>query len=396
MEKFISRRLENQALSYLKIFPAVLLTGARQVGKTTLAKQIAERRDSVLYDLDEYTSRMALADPADELLRHKGKLIIIDEVQRIPGLFQGLRHVIDETIYRGGDPNHFILLGSVTESLQRQSERLPGRLDQLRLHGLDLLEVGLGDDMGKLWNRGGFPKSYLADSDAASMQWRKGYIRNQLAVELAMMNIGISPDSLARLLGLLSAIQGKIANKADLATSMKISQQTVGRHIRLLEDLMLISKLPPYSPNLSSRHVKSPKYYVCDSGLMNALNNFNTSDLHGNQAGSLLGASWEGFAIESIRSVLPQNWRLYFFRTDKDVEMDCVIELEHGKIWAAEIKHRSIRMSEGNKKARKILRPERTFLVHGREEAFTFAKGVEAVPLAEMMKILLSHHAKLP
>ncbi len=395
MQDFFVRRIEGRVNAILKQYPAVMLTGARQVGKTTLAHQLASATpNAVAFDLDKLADRLALGDPAIELLRHAGKLIIIDEVQRIPELFSSLRAVFDETIRRS-EQTKFMLLGSVTHALQEQSENLVGRLTRARLHGIDLLECSPGSDMGKLWNRGGFPKSYLAESDEDSLHWRNDYIDNQFVLDVAALNSGVSPDAVARLLRMLAAIQGGLASKAELARKLRVSQPTVERHIRLLKGLMLISELPPYFANISSRLVKTSKYYICDSGLMNALNNFNVSMPDSEQTGNLRGASWEGFVIENLRSVLPRNWRLSFFRTESGDEMDLVIEKPDNAIWAAEIKTRSVRLGEGNRHAQEMLKPERTFLIHGGDASFSLTGNVDVIPLADMMILLLSLNDQL-
>ncbi len=397
METLVGRSIEKRVLSMLEKYPAVMLIGARQVGKSTLAAKIAADRASVVYDLDEDEANSALRhSPAKTLLKHEGKLVVIDEIQRIPDLYRTLRHVIDAGIARGERNGKFLLLGSVVLEKRRQTETLAGRVHRMRMHGIGMHDIGPDGNMEHLWNVGGFPKSYIADSEQASREWINTYVGLQIGRELTSMESKVSANSLIKLLRLLAADQGGLANKARIANDLKISEPTVESHLSLLDRMMLISEVPYYASNHRKRVVKSPKIYVCDSGLANALCNISTIQASSSRDSGLLGASWEGFAVENIRSVLPQDWIIHHFRTYQGNEIDIVLELPKMKTWAVEIKYRSTALTKGNRKALSMLKSERAFLVHSGSSRFDTEDGVEVIPLADFLNELLACSDELP
>ncbi len=392
MENIFKRRLEDHVLSVLNMFPGVLLTGARQVGKSTLAEKIARTRSSVIYDLSTSAARKALNNPAYQLLKHDPEdLIVLDEVQCVPGLFSELRHVMDAMRSRGQRHGKFILLGSVAAELQRQSESLVGRIARLQLHGIDALEIERQESLRRLWNRGGFPESYLAENEDSSMYWRNRYLSYKIALDLSSIENKVSAQSLSELLSLLAASQGSITVKSRLADDLDISEPTVDSHLKLLRGMMLVSELPAYSSSLRSRVVKKSKHYIRDSGLLHALNNVAVEKVSATQDPMLIGASWEGFVVENIRSVLPESWRLFHFRSKRGEELDLVIERARRKLWAVEIRSHKLDFTKGNHRAISMLKPERTYLVHQGDAHFSLAEDCQVLPLAALMRELLSH-----
>ncbi len=392
MQQYLGRRHEARIHAMLDDYPAVMLFGARQVGKTILAHQVALSYSSgAAYDLDNCDDWVALRKPTNELLRHAGKLIRIDAIQRSPSLLRKLRFVIDEMAHRGKRAR-FLLFGSDTHDLQRETDSLEGRLAQTRLHGLDLLEIGQEADLGKLWIRGGFPRSYFAESDAASVEWRLSYLDRMLNIGFFHMDSGVAPYKLGIICHYLAAMQGSMVSTSGLATTLKTPESTVTSHIRYLKDLMMISELPAYFASVPPQSVEGRKYYICDSGLLNAMNKIISPNSGGRRTAKRRSASWEGFVLESIRSVLPLGWRLSHFGTSKEANIDLIIEKPDSKLWAAEIMMSSLRLSESNMRALEMLLPERAFLIHGGSKASIIAGKVEALPLADMMKLVLLHN----
>ncbi len=385
------RRLDVSVELLLREYPAVLLTGPRQVGKSTLAKQIAVQRPSIRFDLEDLKERNWLATRPDVVLRqHTDNLIIIDEVQHIPDLFMQLRVIIDEEIDKGNSTGRFLLLGSASGDLQRQtSESLAGRIARVRLHGLDWLEVAADGDFGRLWSRGGYPRSYLATSDEASLDWRKEYLEDVMKRDVVSLGMRIDPIKLYELLALLADKQGSIAVVSDLGRDLGMDRSVVARYLSMLEELMLIRKLPAYATNVRKRVVKQPKYYICDSGLLHCLCNITPHVDERLALPRLIGASWEGFVIENLIAVMPKHWRASFYRDHGQNEVDLILEQPGGKPWAIEIKRsKNSSFSKACRRALHALQPERTFLVHGDSGRSMMGADTESLGLEEMMNEL--------
>ena len=264
----IDRRISTELAERLAEVPAVALIGPRQVGKTTLAVEIGESRPSIYLDLESDADRAKLAEPELYLAGHADKLVILDEVHRLPGLFQILRGLIDAGRRRGQRTGRFLLLGSASIDLLRQSgESLAGRISYLEMRPLDGLEVG-DDQIDRLWVRGGFPDSFLAASDRASQRWRQDFIRTYLERDIPMFGPRIAAETLRRLWTMLAHHQGGLVNVSELARNSGVDGKTAASYIDLLSDLLLVRRLPPWHDNQGKRLVKSPKVYVRDSGLV--------------------------------------------------------------------------------------------------------------------------------
>jgi uncharacterized protein len=383
----IRRRLKQTLIDRLKQFPAVALLGPRQVGKTTLAQEIAHGRKSLYLDLEVPADLNKLSNAQEYLSSHEDKLVILDEVQRVPELFQVLRGLIDQGIRKGISSGRFLLLGSASMDLLKQSgESLAGRIAYEELFPLDILEIK-AKEYKHLWLRGGFPKSFLAETDKLSLIWRDNFIRTYLERDIPQLGPRIPAETLRRFWTMLSHSHSGILNAAELSRSLAVDGKTIARYLDLMVDLLLIRRLMPFHINVGKRLVKSPKIYVRDSGLVHAL--LGIENLERLSGHPILGASWEGFVIENLLSVLPWSVQPFFYRTFTGAEIDLVLELPGGKFWAIEIKSNlSPKPEKGFYYACSDLKPARAFVVYPGDERYQIAEEVEAISLGELMSTL--------
>ena len=302
----IPRRIATFLVERLNHLPAVALLGPRQSGKTTLARKIAASRESIYLDLESPVDRDKLNEPVFYLSGHENKLVILDEVQRMPELFAALRGLIDAGRERGHNSGRFLLLGSASADLLRQSETLAGRIAYIELSPLDVLETPDGEQ-SKLWVRGGFPESFLAADASISLMWRQDFIRTYLERDIPQLGPRIPATTLYRFWSMLAHVQGGLFNAAQLARGLAVDGKTITRYLDLLTDLMLVRRLQPFHGNIGKRLVKSPKVFIRDSGIVHALLNIaGQESLLGHP---VVGASWEGFVIENLAVVLPHGSR---------------------------------------------------------------------------------------
>lgn len=368
--------------------PAVALLGARQVGKTTLALEVAKSRPSVYLDLQSEADCAKLSDPEWYLAQHEDKLVILDEIHRAPQLFRSLRGLIDRGRRRGRGTGRFLVLGSASIALLKQSsETLAGRIRYLELGPLDAGEVA-PERLDALWLRGGFPESFLAASDAASLRWRRDFIRTYLERDIPQLGPRIPAETLRRFWTMLAHQQGGLLNAVALARALAVDGKTVARYLDLLVDLLLVRRLPPWHRNVGKRLVKSPRVYVRDSGLVHAL--LSIGDFESLLAHPVAGASWEGMVIESLIAAAPAGTEVSFFRTAAGAELDLLLELPgRRRPWAVEVKlGLAPKIGRGFHSAVETVQPERCFVVYSGAERFSLAQGVEAVPLAELCREL--------
>lgn len=379
----IERHLRPALEAALAESPAVALLGPRQVGKTTLAHQVAGERGGIYLDLESAADRARLEDPRAYLAPHSDKLVVLDEVHRAPGLFNELRGIIDEGRLAGNRQGRFLLLGSASlDLMQQSSESLAGRVALCELAPLDVTEVR-GVDMDQLWTRGGFPDSFLAGTDRASTLWRENFVRTYLERDVPMFGPRIPAETLRRFWTMLAHAQGGLLNASDFARSLGVDSKTVARYLDLLVDLLLVRRLPPRHANVGKRLVKSPRVYVRDSGLVHTL--LGLADRDALLGHPVAGASWEGFVIENILRVAGERAQASFYRTAAGAEMDLVLEWPGGETWAIEIKRApSAAMGRGFHAARADLAPARTFVVAAGEDHYTRGDGVEAVGVRGM------------
>lgn len=383
----IPRRLETILNARLDQYPAVALLGPRQVGKTTLAFALAERRSSIYLDLESDADRAKLADPELYLAGHEDKLVILDEVHRFPGLFGNLRGLIDLGRRRGRRTGRFLLLGSASLDLLKQSgETLAGRISYLELHPIDALEVPQ-DQRDTLWVRGGFPDSFLATDDRLSLRWRQDFIRTYLERDIPQLGPRIAAETLRRFWTMLAHHQGGLLNAAQFARGLGVDGKTVAAYLDLLVDLLLVRRLAPWHRNVGKRLVKSPKVYVRDSGLVHAL--LGLPDFETLLGHPIVGAGWEGFVIETLLAVAPDGVEANFYRTATGAEIDLVLHLPQNRLWAVEIKRGLAPKPErGFHHACTDLLPERRFVVYSGTERFPLGDGIEAIGLAELAETL--------
>jgi predicted AAA+ superfamily ATPase len=371
---------------------AVALIGPHQVGKTTLALQLAETRPSLYLDLESRTDRDKLSDPELFLRDYENVLVILDEIHRVPELFQTLRGLIDRGRRKGLRTGRYLVLGSASIDLLRQSgETLAGRIEYVDLGPLNVLEVENTDKTtDRLWLRGGFPDSYLAKNDADSFHLRRNFIRTYLERDVPQFGPRIPAEILERLWVMLAHNQGTLLNASRLASGLSVSAPTVTSYVGLLADLLLVRRLPPYHANVAKRLVKSPKTYVRDSGLLHAL--LGIADMNELAGHPVVGASWEGFVIESLLAAAPERTKAGFYRTAAGAEIDLVLELggRHG-LWAIEIKRSlTAKPERGFYHAWEDITPSRSFIVYAGDERYPVGKGIEAISPRKMAEELSS------
>lgn len=380
----IPRRLLSPLTTALAESPAVALLGPRQVGKTTLALEVAGSSPSIYLDLESEVDRARLAEPELYLAEHADKLVILDEIHRTPQLFRSLRGLIDVGRRRGQGRGRFLVLGSASIDLLKQSsESLAGRIRYLELAPLDAGELGR-DDLDMLWLRGGFPESLLADSDAASLRWRVDFVRTYLERDIPQLGPRIPAETLRRLWTMLSHQQGALLNTASLARALAVDGKTVAAYLDLLVDLLLVRRLAPWHGNVGKRLVKSPKVYVRDSGLVHAL--LGIEDREALLAHPVSGGSWEGMAIESLIAAAPSGSEAHFFRTSAGAEIDLLLRIRgQRRPWAIEIKRGlAPKIDRGFHSASEAVNSKRRLVVYGGVERFPLADGVEAVSLPDL------------
>ena len=394
--------------------PAVALLGARQVGKTTLARTIARGRASVYLDLESPEDLAKLADPGGFFRAHRGELVILDEIQRAPELFAVLRGVIDEDRWRGGRAGRFLLLGSASMNLLRQtSESLAGRIAYIEMGGLNALEVaqdathgdsgggdnnddGESDDdtadenarrMRTLWLRGGFPNAYLAASADHAFDWLEDLIRTYLERDVPQLGFRVSASRLRRLWTMLAHLQGEPVNTTNLAGNLETQRAAVNQYLEILTDLFLLRRLQPWHANVGKRLVKSPRYYVRDSGVMHRLLGIDNHDaLLSHPA---LGKSWEGFVIENLHSALPRRAATWFYRTAAGAEIDLLIQFGGRELWAVEIKHgRAPRPPKHFHRICADVGATEAYIVYGGTDEYPLGDGATAISLPGLMRRL--------
>jgi predicted AAA+ superfamily ATPase len=362
----------NECLAH---FPAVVLTGPRQCGKTTLAQKIAEslKKPTLYLDLESATDRRKLTDPNAFLDPLSDHLVILDEVQRVPDLFPQLRGIID----RRRTPRRFLLLGSASPLLLRQSgESLAGRIAHVELTPFRISEVG-AKLLSQLWLRGGFPDSLLAPSTKVSCRWREEFIRTFLERDIPQLGFRVPAEALHRLWQMLAHHHGQLLNRSQLGQSLGVTPATIGHHLDMLSQTYMVRSLPPLLPNLKKRLVKSPKVYLRDSGILHTLLGLETeSDLRGHP---VFGASWEGFALEQILDQYP-GWTASHYRTATGVELDLILEKGRRRI-AFEFKASSAPdVTRGFHQAIADLQPEHTYIVAPVEQSYPIGNNVTIRP----------------
>lgn len=382
----ITRFLQNTLQQTLLRQPAVVLLGPRQVGKTTLAHQVSEAQNSIYLDLESPEDLQKLADPLLYLRTHESHLVILDEIQRVPDLFLSLRGLIDERRRKGHPAGHFLLLGSASlELLKQSSESLAGRIAQLELTPFTALEVAqYGKDFMQLWLKGGFPNSFLEENDLFSFEWRRDFIKSYLERDIPQLGPKIPSETLRRFWTMLAHVQGSLLNASQLAKNLGVSVQTITRYIDLLVDLLLVRRLQPFHANIGKRLVKSPKVYIRDSGLLHTLLGIKNAETL--QSHPIMGASFETFVIENCLNCAPSYTNAYFYRTTSGAEVDLLLEMPDQSLWAIEIKRSlSPKLQKGFYYAQADLNPKKSFVIYAGHERYPLANNVEAISLYDFL-----------
>ena len=387
----IEREVSQTVADDLEHFPAVAILGPRQAGKTTLAKSVIVSYPNALYlDLERPSHLSQLQDAEAFLYLHRDKLVCIDEVQLRPDLFPLLRALVDEH----PRPGRFLILGSSSPDLLRQSsETLAGRLSYVYITPFLQREVlqtqeSTNDWRAMLW-RGGFPKSFLASTDARSFRWRESYIQGFVERDLRRFGVELNPQYMRRLWLMCCHLHGQMVNYSGLGQSLDVTHPTLKRHIDVFEAAFMMRRLPPFVVNTKKRLVKSPKLYIRDSGLLTCLLELDSFDkLYGHPA---YGACWEGFAVENILATLQPRGMYGFYRTRIGEEIDLVIERQ-GKRLGFEFKTSSSpRLTNGNKTAAATLDLDKLFVVVPQGDAYPIeADRVWVTPLDEIVSHLSS------
>ena len=382
-----SRRLLPVAQTELDHAPALALLGPRQVGKTTLALALGASRPSVYLDLQSEADRAKLASPELYLAEQADKLVILDEIHHAPGLFPVLRGLIDRQRRAGRQAGQYLLLGSASMDLMRQSgESLAGRIAYLELPALTATEVGT-ERLDALWLRGGFPQSLLAADDARSQRWRQDFIRSYLERDIPALKPRLPAETLRRFWTMLAHHQGGLLNAAALARSLAVDGKTIAAWLDLMVDLLLVRRLPPWHANIGKRLVKTPKVYVRDSGLLHAL--LGLGEREALLGHPVVGASWECFVIENLLntaalSALPPV--ASFYRSAAGAEIDLLLHWPDGRAWAIEIKRSlSPKVERGFHHACEDVQPAERFVVYPGAEAYRMSDSLRAVPLADLL-----------
>ncbi|EOR96106.1 hypothetical protein ADIARSV_0750 [Arcticibacter svalbardensis MN12-7] len=391
----LERILKQNLLNGIENVPVVALLGPRQVGKTTLALQVAEQvlnKKSVYLDLELDTDLNKLDDPESYLRRFENQLLIIDEVQRKPDLFRILRGLIDIRKRSGENAGQFLLLGSASRDLiQQSSETLAGRIRYLELTPFSVLEVLKTDRLGfnpeKLWFRGGFPNSYLATSDDESWEWRNDFISTYVERDIPLMGPQIPASRMKRFWTMLAHYHGQQIIYSELGKSLEVTHPTIKSYLDILTDFYMVRQIQPWSGNTKKRLVKSPKIYLRDSGILHKLLNISSFEvLLGHP---VLGASWEGFVIENIIVQLSSKWQYSYYRTTAQTEIDLVLEGPDNQVWAIEVKRSSSpKISKGFYTACDDIKATSKFVIYSGSERYPMSGQIEAIGLTEFLEML--------
>ncbi len=382
----IKRTIHRVIEGSLKKFPVVGILGSRQTGKTTLAKAIQEGRSSpktIYLDLELPSDLNKLKDPELYLQQYSNALVVIDEIQRMPSLFPVIRAMVDKNRING----RFLILGSASpELIKHASESLAGRIIYHELTPLILQETG-NESIQKLWLRGGYPMSYLSGDDDSSYEWREAFIKTYLEMDIPQLGIHIPAIHLRRFWTMLAHFHGQLWNASQLAKSLGISAPTVRHYLDILDGTFIVRQLIPFHVNLKKRLIKSQKIYIRDSGILHNLLKIRTDeDLQGHPS---IGASWEGFVIEQILGLIPKTWTYYFYRTNAGAEIDLLLFDSKNKPVAVEIKYSlSPAVSKGFWNACEDISCKRGYVVYPGEETYPIGKGVFALPVKQLKKII--------
>ena len=382
----IERSISKTVLNSIAENPAVAIVGARQTGKTTLAQNIAERLEKPVVYLDlEYPEDLAkLQNPAFYLESLKDYLVIIDEIQRMPELFPVLRSLID----RKREAARFLLLGSASPHLIRESsESLAGRITYLRLFPFHFPEIQDIESWRELLLRGGFPPSFLATNNSASLKWREDFIKTFLERELPALGLNQSSTTLRKLLLFVAQSQGQTLNLQNFSKSLGLTHPTISRYIEFLERSYVLFRLEPWFMNIKKRLVKSPKLYLADSGIYNSL--MRIRDWEGLMDSLHAGNCWEGFVVNQTKAVLPEHFDIWYFRTQDGAEADLVITDQDKPLIVAEIKWTNApNLARGFTNVTQYLNADHNYIITPSSDNYPVAPQTEVINFPSWMEML--------
>ena len=383
----IPRKLQSKALKSLSSFPVVAILGARQVGKTTLAKSIASRFSGSTVYLDlELDDDLRKLDQAQLYLEeHSDSLIILDEIQRKPELFPLIRALVD----MDRRPGRFLILGSASPDLLRQSsESLAGRIYYHELSPFSISEIDTcPDSLNNLWLRGGFPDSFLATAEDVSVAWRETFISTFLQRDIPAFGIRVPATTLKRFWTMLAHSHGQIWNASKIAAGLGVSTKAIRHYLDILQDTFMVRQLQPYFANTKKRIIKSPKVYLRDSGILHfLLKIYEMEDLYSNP---VIGPSWEGWCIEQICANLPSTADTSFYRTNAGAEIDLLIHTSASKPAIAVEFKRSLdcKLSKSFRNAFADIQPAKGFIVYPGKESYPLDENVRTLPVQQLHKL---------
>jgi predicted AAA+ superfamily ATPase len=380
---FLERILQPEIIKRLHHYPVVGIIGSRQIGKTTLVKQMIPHidKDTIYLDLESIADFQKLENPELYFQQHIDKCVIVDEIQNKPDLFPILRSVIDKDRI----PGRFIILGSASPYLLRQSsESLAGRISYLQLHPMNLNEVSEKVDMFGHWFKGGYPLSLLNPDQEISNLWLDDFINSYIQRDLPALGLSSNPILTRRLWIMLSHLNGQILNYSDIGRSLQISSPSVKNYIDYFENSFLIKRLEPFFINIKKRIVKSPKIYLTDTGILHRL--LNITDFEGLQAYPMIGYSWEGYVFNQLMTLLNPGIELHFYRTKDGSEVDLVFVKGLQPIATAEIKYTSTpSLSAGNTRAINTLGADNNFVITPASEDYLMRENVRVCSLPEFL-----------
>lgn len=386
MKNYLNRHHFTKINALLAEFPVVAILGPRQCGKSTLAKHLLQNKEKTLYlDLEKPSDLKKLTDPELFFASQQDKLFCLDEIQRLAELFPFLRSFCDEQ-----DRNElFLILGSASPKLLKQSsETLAGRIIYVELSPFLFSEASQEQsyaDLTKYWNRGGFPRSFLASNDEFSYEWRLSFIKTFLERDIPALDFNITNSTMQRLLIMLAHSQGQLVNYSKLGSSLGVSNHTVKSYVDLLSETFIVRILRPYLSNTKKRLVKSPKVYIRDTGILHSLLAIQTfTDLFSHP---VFGSSWEGLAVENILVRYPK-WKASFYRTSNGNEIDLILEKGIRKI-AFEFKaSKSPTLTKGFWFAIEDIKPDKTYIVAPVEDMYPIKENVFVCGLKHIAELL--------
>jgi predicted AAA+ superfamily ATPase len=379
----IERSIKQELLKTINNFPVTGIIGPRQVGKTTLAKELAKSigKKSIYIDLENPRDQIKLSDPVLFFESHLDKCVILDEIQLMPELFSVIRSMVD--IKR--EASRYILLGSASPILIRQSSQsLAGRIAYIELSGFNVSELSL-KSQSSLWQRGGFPDAYLATDNDIWLQWIYNFIKTYVERDLPALGLKISPKVMHNLWTMIAHSHGQVINFSKIGRSLEWSSTSIKKYIDFLENAFLIRQLHPYHANIKKRIVKSPKVFIRDSGILHYLLNITTKeDLQGHP---VKGHSFEGFVIEQIMQKLPNNFKAYFYRTQHGAECDLVLTKASKPVMAIEIKYSSSpKLTKGNQISFDDIGAQYNYVITPNSDDFLIDKNTRVCSLNDFIK----------